>query len=145
MRELQEALTSEPGMCAAPWTAARQAPLSMGFRAWHVCGPMDCSPPGSSVHGIQSLACMRPHGLQPARLLCSWDSPGKHIGVGSHLLLQGIFPTQGLNLCLLHLVHWQVGSLLLPPPGKPSTYQVLSLKSRQCFSDGRDDNGHPAS
>ena len=52
MRELQEALTSEPGMCAAPWTAAHQAPLSMGFRAWHACGPMDCSPPGSSVHGI---------------------------------------------------------------------------------------------
>ena len=39
---------------------------------------MDCSPPGSSVHGI----------------------PGKNIGVGCNFLLQGIFPTQGLNLCL---------------------------------------------
>ena len=41
---------------------------------------MDCSPPGSSVHG---------------------DSPGKN-GMGCHALLQGIFPTQGLNPGLLH-------------------------------------------
>ena len=32
------------------------------------------------------------------RLLCSWDSPGKNTGVGCCALLQGIFPTQGLNL-----------------------------------------------
>ena len=51
--------------------------------------------------------------------LCPWDSLGKNIGVGSHALLQGIFPTQGLNTYLLHLLHWQVGSLLLAPPGKP--------------------------
>jgi len=38
-----------------------------------------------------------PHGLQPARLLCPWDFPGKNIGVGCHSLLQGIFLTQGLN------------------------------------------------
>ena len=39
------------------------------------------------------------------RLLCPWDSPGKHTGVGCHFLLQGIFPTQGSNpglLCLLY-------------------------------------------
>ena len=35
-------------------------------------------------------------------LLCPWDSPGKNPGVGSHSLLQGIFPTQGSNLSLLH-------------------------------------------
>ena len=40
---------------------------------WILCDPMDCSPSGSSVHG---------------------DSPGKNTGVGSHFLLQGIFPTQ---------------------------------------------------
>ena len=34
--------------------------------------------------------------------LCPWDSPGKNTGVGSHSLLQGIFPTQGSNLGLLH-------------------------------------------
>ena len=37
---------------------------------------------------------LRPHVLQPARLLCPWDSPGKNTGVGCHALLQGIFPTQ---------------------------------------------------
>ena len=36
-------------------------------------------------------------------------------------LTQGIFPTQGSNLCLLHLSHWQVCSLPLTPPGKPNT------------------------
>ena len=40
---------------------------------------------------------LQPHGLWPTRLLCSWDSPDKNTGVGCHALLQGIFPTQGLN------------------------------------------------
>ena len=46
---------------------------------------------------------VQPHGLQSARLLCPWDSPGKNTGVGYCALLQGIFPTQGLNLHLLRL------------------------------------------
>ena len=61
-----------------------------------LCYPMDCSPPGSS---------------------CPWDSPGKNTGVGCHFLLQGIFPSQGSNPGILHLLHWQVGSLPLLPPG----------------------------
>ena len=36
---------------------------------------------------------------------CPWNSPGKNTEVGCHSLLQGIFPTQGLNLCLLCLLH----------------------------------------
>ena len=43
--------------------------------------PVDCSPPGSSVHG---------------------DSPRKNAGMGCHALFQGIFPTQGSNSCLPH-------------------------------------------
>ena len=35
------------------------------------------------------------------------DSPDKNTGAGCHALLQKIFPTPGLNLCLLHLLHWQ--------------------------------------
>ena len=50
-------------------------------------------------------ASLWPQGLYPARLLCSWDSPGKNTGEGSQALLQGILPTQGLNLCLLRLLH----------------------------------------
>ena len=38
-----------------------------------------------------------PHGLWPARLLCTWNFPGKNNGVGCHYLLQGIFETQGSN------------------------------------------------
>ena len=44
--------------------------------------------------------------------------PGKNTGVGCHFLFQGIFLTQGLNLHL-SLLHWQVGSVPLAPPGKP--------------------------
>ena len=31
---------------------------------------------------------VRPHGRQPIRLCCPWDSPGKNCGVGCHFLLQ---------------------------------------------------------
>ena len=57
---------------------------------------------------------------EAARLLCPWESPGKNTGVGWHAVLQGIFLTQGLNLHLVGLLHWQAGSLLLGPPGKPN-------------------------
>ena len=42
-------------------------------------------------------------------------SPGKNTGVGCHALLQGIFPIQGLNPCLLCLLLQQAGSLPLVP------------------------------
>ena len=42
------------------------------------------------------------HGLQPARVLCPWDFPGKNTGVGCHFLLQGIFQMHRLNPGLLH-------------------------------------------
>ena len=42
----------------------------------------------------ESLRCYR---LQPTRLLCPWDSPGKNIEVGCHALFQRIFQTQGSN------------------------------------------------
>ena len=50
----------------------------------------------------QSCLTLRPRGLQPTRLLCPWDFPGKDTGVGCHFLLQGIFPTQGSNPGLLY-------------------------------------------
>ena len=46
--------------------------------------------------------CLQPHGLQPARLLCPWNFPGKNTEVGGHSLLQRIFLTQGSNQSLLH-------------------------------------------
>ena len=40
--------------------------------------------------------------LQSHTLYSPWDSPGQNTGVGSLFLLQGIFPTQESNWCLLH-------------------------------------------
>ena len=93
-----------------------------------LCSPMDCSLPGSSVHG---------------------ESPGKNTGVGCHALLHGIFPTQrsnpGLPHCrwiLYHLSHhgsprileWVVSPFSRGPsklgiqPGSPAL-QVDSLSA----------------
>ena len=65
--------------------------------------PMNCSPPGSSVHGIFQTRY--------------WSA--------LPFLLQGIFPTQGSNPHLLCLLHWQADSLPLAPPGKhpPKQYR----------------------
>ena len=57
------------------------------------------------------MVCSPPH-LYPR------DSPGRNSGVGCCSLLQGIFPTQGSNLPLLCLLHWQGASLPLVPLGK---------------------------
>ena len=67
---------------------------------------MDCSLPGSSVHG---------------------DSLGKNTGVGCHALLQGIFPTQGLNPGLLHRrqILYQLGYFLLKVKKKKKVTQGI--------------------
>ena len=54
---------------------------SILYEVTPLCDPTGSSLPGSTVHGI---------------------IPGKNTGVGCHFLLQGIFPTQGSNLRLLH-------------------------------------------
>ena len=61
----------------------------------------------------------------------SLDSPGKNIGVSWHVLLQGIFQTQQSNPHLLLLLHWQVGTLPLTPPGK-SNKSLLIAKLCVC-------------
>ena len=72
--------------------ATREAPIPICMHAKFLqlcltlCNPMDYSLPGSSVHG---------------------DAPGKNTGVGCHALFQGIFPTQGLNPCILCLLQWR--------------------------------------
>ena len=45
---------------------------------------------------------LRPDGLWPSRLFLPWGFSGKNTGVGCLFLLQGIFPSQGLNPGLLH-------------------------------------------
>ena len=63
-------------VCLCVWSVAQSCPA--------LCNCMDCSPPGSSVHGIFTR---------------------KNTGVGCHFLLQGIFPIQVLNPNLLHRSH----------------------------------------
>jgi len=65
-----------------------------------------------------------PIDCSPARLLCSWDFLGKSTGVGCHFLLQGIFPTQGYNSCLL--------------PGRQILYHWATREA--CFINGRELN-----
>ena len=83
---------------------------------------------------------LRPHGLQPTRLHSPWNSPGKNTGVGCHFLLQGIFPTQGLNPGLPHsrqtlyqLSHQ--GSLIILNSNLNLIPSISSLKQR-IFSKG---------
>ena len=66
-----------------------------------LCDPMDCSPPGSSVHGV-----FQARGLE----------------VGCHFLLQGIFLTQGLNPGIPHC-----RQMLYPPSHQGSPWTLISL------------------
>ena len=71
--------------------------------------PMDCSPPGSSVHGILRA------------WILEWVC---------HALLQGIFPTQGLNPSLLHLLYWQAGSYHQRHLGRPTSLSEFNQFAR---------------
>ena len=62
------------GLCAVLCLVAQLCPI--------LCDPMDCNPPGASVHG---------------------DSTGENTGVGCYALLQEIFPTQRSNSGLPHM------------------------------------------
>ena len=78
---------------------------------------------------VQLLSCIQLFATPwtvPSGLLCPWGSLGKNTGVGCHALLQGIFPTQRSNPCLLH---WQADSLPSEPPGKPPfrSYHLIFL------------------
>ena len=83
--------------------------------------PMDCSLPGSSVHGIL---------------------PGKNTGMGCHPLLQGIFLTQESNPRLLRLLHWQVGSLPTTSATWINTSGQQTNKVLKIFFTGRPFSGN---
>ena len=68
--------------------------------------PVDCSPPGSSVHEVFQASIL---------------------AVGCHFLLQGILLTQGSKQHLLHLLHWQVHSLPLCCLGSTSAYYATCI------------------
>ena len=140
--------------------ASRGIPYALRTRGWRAAQRLH--PEGDPVslisgHGPSSadtspycvcvLSCsavsdsLRPRGLHPAGLLCLWNFPGKDTGAWCHLLLQGIFPTQGSNPCLLH---WQVASLSLAPPGKFPQGPRGSRKARQTIRESCSDLPPPA-
>ena len=84
-------------------------------RPLHAGSPVSCFFLVCKVASVVSDS-LQPYGLQPAKLLCPWDSSEKNTGVGCHALLQGVFPTQESNPSLLHLL---MGSLPPAPSGKP--------------------------
>ena len=86
-------------LCVCVWVHAESL-----LSCLTLCDPMHYRQRGSSVHG---------------------DSPGKSTAVGCHALLQGIFPAQGLDPCLLCLLYWRVGSLPLAPPGNTQTLTTI--------------------
>ena len=65
-------------------------------------------------------------------LLCPWDSPGKKTGAGCHFFLQGIFPTQGSNPCLMTLV--LAGGFFTTSATWEAQLALIGLKSIQFSS-----------
>ena len=82
-----------------PWTAARQAPLSMGFSRQEYWSGLPCPPLGDLPNpGIKPRSPTFQADSSPS------EPPGKpkNTGVGSLSLLQGIFPTKESDQCLPH-------------------------------------------
>ena len=73
----------------------------------------------------------------PTRLLCPWDFPGNSTGVDCHFLLQGIFPTQGLNQGLPHcrqtLYHLSHQGSQMSLKHQPKHTEQLDTKTRSIY------------
>ena len=76
-------------LLVTPWTAAHQAPPSMGFSRQDYWSGVPLPSPSITLVVSNSLLS---YGLLPARFLCPWDSPGKNTRVGCHSLLRGTKP-----------------------------------------------------
>ena len=86
----------------------------------------------------------RPLGLQPARLFCPWNSPGKNTGVGCHFLLQVLFSTQGLNPDLLCFCI--EGRLFTAEKSKALGSPLITMLGSNCtvyYGSHREGNGTP--
>ena len=72
-------------------------PLAKSLQSGLFCNPIDCSPPGSSVHGILQARIQKWVAISSSR---GSSRPGD-------------------RTCVSYLLHWQAGSLLVAPYGKP--------------------------
>ena len=135
------------------------AVLSRSAKCPTLCNLMDCSPPGSSVHGdspgkITGVGChallqgnLPNPGIEPRSPALQADSlpseaprKPKNTGVGSLCLLQGIFPTQESNPGLLHC-----GQILyqLSHQGSPRILQWIAIPSPVDLPDTGIEPGSP--
>ena len=75
----------------------------------------------------------RPHGLQPTRLLCPWNFPGKSTGVGCHCLLQK--KAEHLKIDAFELRCWR-RLLRVPWTPRRSNQSILKEISPECSLKG---------
>ena len=88
---------------------------------------------GVLSHSVVSDS-LRAHGLEPTRLHCPWTFPGKSTGVGCRCLLQGFFPSQGLNPPLPHFLHRQADSWPLRQLGNVVGQNISHSFSKREFA-----------
>ena len=93
MTSLGPGVHTYTGGCQGPVQLQQELEEGVGSRKTLFLGP------GKDPSVLVPQSCLT---LCDPMLLCPWNSPGKNTGVGSHSLLQGIFPTWGLNPSLLH-------------------------------------------
>ena len=105
-----------------PWTVAHQAPLSTTFSRQEYWSGGD----GLVAKSCLTLVIQWTIAFQAPLSMGFSRQEYWELG-GCCFLPKGIFPTQGSNLCLLYLLHWQVDSLPTGPPGKLS-FQCTSRK-----------------
>ena len=95
---------------ATPWTVAHQVSLSTLSQSLLKLMSIESVMPSNHMQSLiipfkmkvevlvpQLCPTLQSHGLQPTRFLSPWDSPGKKTDMGSHSVLQGIFPTHRSN------------------------------------------------
>ena len=109
--------------CVQLWNFMDSSPLGSSVHGTEYRSGLSCPPPWNlfdpGIKPISPTVCCavlncwvmsessQPMVEAPRCSSVHGDSPGKNTWVGCHALLQGIFPTQGLNLCLLRLLHWR--------------------------------------
>ena len=108
-------------MIAWPWVATCFVRSTCKVQRW----PRDCS---SSVSCSVMSDSLQPHGLQPAKLLCPWNFPGKNTGMGRHSQRQRRPPKNESTLRA-----WSVCLLFLSPNQIcPSSDQKHRAGSEMC-------------
>ena len=98
------------------WGGGAHSPGCLAIRSWIVSSPQgmlevliintsECDPTWRERGSLQKCSVasvmsdsLQPHGMQSTRLLCPWDSPGKHTGVGWHFLWQPSYRDSQLKM-----------------------------------------------